>query len=140
MAYTFAVVDRNNGDTFREQDLDQLVENDFHLLDETDHKVLVNTAHGVLEEALGFTFAVTVGGIACTSGVGAQKAADVDVSGLTDGLQTLNIGGHVLRWVKTPDIQYVTVWTSVTRTVDGTTAIHKIHGVTIIGHREAKFW
>lgn len=142
MAYTFALVDRNNGETFREQDLDQLVENDFHLLDETDFKVIFNLGHTIYNTPTAVTFGIAITGVSGgLSGFGSQKVADHDVSALSDGLQTLTVGGQLFRWVKTPDINYVTMWADTSQAAaSGGGYDTTINSVTVIAHREAMYW
>lgn len=142
MAYTFALVDRNNGETFREQDLDQLVDNDFHLLDETDFKVLFAQVRSQYNTATAVPFAVTITGVSGgISGTGSQKVADHDVSALSDGLQTMSVGGQLVYWVKTPDINYVTMWSNTSQSASPSGGYDTtVNSVTVIAHREQQYW
>lgn len=78
---------------------------------------------------------------------GAQTELNYSVSGLDDGLHTFVFGldsgtpEYTYRWVKTPDINYVSIWfTSFANENSNDGNYYGFREVTIIGHRESETW
>jgi hypothetical protein len=144
----FTTVDRNNGQTFREQDVDAFQGNDDHVRAEADWKLIANQldlAYAGLASAA--VVDIEVSGVDLVEdGTGENHVADVDVSSLSAGIHILQItvGGNVrkLRLVKTSDLEYISIWWKIRNVYDSGSSTYTAHvdWLTIVGHRTAQYW
>lgn len=142
---TFLSVSWSNGDTVTEVKLDQMIENDEHVRAESEYKILYSDVSGIqrITSLATPTFNVATG--SGVSGAGAKYEADIDISAMSDGLNTLGIslsgGSHSLKFVKTPDIQRITYFvTLATEYYDESNNLHTAKNITVIGHRSSEGW
>lgn len=136
MAY--GTVDRNNGDTFREQDVDQFQANDDYLRDEADYKIIANIACGTTTTASTGSYSISCDD-ALINTIGTQSDTNVPVTGAT-GVRTASIIGQTIRWICTEDINYISMFANVSRVTEGNSYIYTINSITIIGHRTVETW
>lgn len=80
------------------------------------------------------------------SGTSEVSQADIELSAVTVGLHVLTVqrGTKVamrVRFVRTPDMDYMTWWVKLLPTTGGPLLYnHSISDITVIGHRDPKSW
>ena len=149
---TFISTPWANGDTITEVKLDQMVANEEHVRNEADFKMIVSDGHEEIAEASANSFQLEVDGASLGSGVTAPAGAgpfelyenDLNISGYSDGLRELSVvgpsGTSVIRFVKTPDINYLTYFVTLgRRTFDGDTEVYS-RDLTVIAHKDTQGW
>lgn len=145
----FGTVDRNNGDTWREQDIDQFQANDDHLRAETDFRVLANvfdlTSGDESNNSADTHLQAEVSGVTLvTDGVGENHVADVDISSLSEGIHVLEFSMNTttwkLRFVKTSDVERISIWWDHDVVSNAGSYSGRLNWFTVIGHREDQYW
>lgn len=116
----FTDVSWADNDDITEQKLNTMQGNSDHLRIEGDARTIV--AASVSMSGADF---VKVNATTILSG--GNFVGDEDISGLTAGLNTLTIGNSVFRFIKTPDMNRLTVW------IYGNSAV-------AVAHRESQGW
>ena len=147
---TFIPKSFTSGATLPALSLNEMDANDDHVREEAAYKHLAFVAEKDFSEGTGYVSPLSV---QCsldgtpistaTTSTGAFNRADIDISALTPGIHYLSVKGLLIRFYKSPDINYITWWTTIVTITTGSPSeswIFELRNFTLIGHREAKSW
>ncbi len=124
----FTSIDWQDGEVITEQKLNAMHGNAVHLYDEAGTRLLVAGHVNMGNDVVAINETVIMPDTDAQPFLG-----DYSISGLEDGkVHTIQFGfTSIFRFLKTPDINYITVWI---------VADAVRHNATVIGHRDPKGW